>query len=108
VNQVDAEAITLSNDFQDFSSLVVVFVRFLCSVFDLPKGVFVMVNQAEPMGRRFGHRFVFKGLRQTTWLMSMDSEQSILLPNLSWTLVEPSAFAFFQKRPLGMAFPRLW
>ena len=108
MNQVDAEAITLSNDFQDFSALIAVFLRFLCSVFDFPEGVFGMVNQAEPMGCRFGHRLIFKGLRQSSWLMSMHSEQSLLHPNLSWNLVEPSAFAFFQKRPLGMASPRLW
>ena|GEM_PF-5007323 len=54
--------VTYSNDFPNVSALVVVFVRFVRSVFDLPEGVFGRVNQAEPMGRRFDHRFIFKAL----------------------------------------------
>ena len=54
--------VTYSNDFPNFSALVAVFVRFVRSVFDLPEGVFGRVNQAEPMGRRFDHRFIFKAL----------------------------------------------
>ena len=54
--------VTYSNDFPNVSALVVVFVRFVRLVFDLPEGVFGRVNQAEPMGRRFDHRFIFKAL----------------------------------------------
>ena len=54
--------VTYSNDFPNVSALVVVFVRFVRSVFHLPEGVFGRVNQAEPMGRRFDHRFIFKAL----------------------------------------------
>ena len=32
--------------------------------------------------------------------MGMESEQPILPSTLSWTLVEPSAFAFFSKKAL--------
>jgi len=35
-------------------------VRCVRSVFDLPEGGVGRVNQAEPMGRRFDHRFIFK------------------------------------------------